>query len=303
MESDLVPRERYEALKKAGHINAACRAFGVKLIKPGVKLLDVVEQIEQKIKEMGGGMAFPVQISLNDVAAHYCPSVCDETVFSDGDIAKLDVGVHIDGHVADGATCVDLGGHEDLAQASRKALDAAIKVVRDGACICDVGRAIQDVAEHFGVKPVRNLCGHGLAQWIVHGPPSIPNYDNGNKTTLHAGQLIAIEPFMSLGAGMIYEEENSEVFMLISSKPVRNMLTRKVHDEIKKFHGLPFTPRWLLSKFPKTQVEYALRDLLKQGLCKSYGPLVDREHGLISQSEHSMIICDGKADVLTVEEE
>ncbi len=303
MESDLVPPERYEALKKAGHINAACRAFGVKLIKPGARVLDVVEQVEQKIREMGGDIAFPAQISLNDVAAHYCPSAGDKTVFSDGDIVKFDIGVHVEGHIADGATCVNLGDHEELAQASREALDAAIRVVRDGALICDVGRAIQDVAERFGVKPVRNLCGHGLAQWIVHASPSIPNYDNNNKTALRAGQQIAIEPFMSLGAGLIYEEEDAEVFMLTSSKSVRNMLTRKVLDEIKKFHGLPFTPRWLLAKFPKAQVEYALRDLLKQGLCKSYGPLVDREHGFVSQSEHCMIVRDGKAEVLTVERE
>lgn len=300
MESDLISEERYEALKKAGHINASCREFGAKLIKPGAKILDIVEAVEKKIKGMGGEFAFPVQISRNDIAAHYCPPAGDETLLEEGDIVKFDIGVHIDGHIADGSTCVNLGDHEELAKASREALDAAIKVVRDGAFICDVGRAIEDVAEKFGVKPVRNLCGHGLKRWIVHSSPSIPNYDNGNKTELKAGQQIAIEPFMSQGAGLIYEEEESEVFMMSSNRSVRNMITRKVLVEIKKFHGLPFTPRWLLAFFPKAQVEYALRDLMQQGLCKSYGPLVDKAHGLIAQSEHCMLVRDGKAEVLTV---
>ncbi|MBI4150029.1 type II methionyl aminopeptidase [Candidatus Woesearchaeota archaeon] len=289
-----------EKLRKAGKINAEAREYGKGLIKTGASLLDVSDKVEAFILKHGGGLAFPTQISRNDQAAHNCAAHEDKTLFQEGDIVKLDLGVHIDGQVVDSATTINLGEkkYDELVKASREALNNAIKTLGPGVAVTEVGKAIQETIESLGFKPVRNLCGHGIGHYIVHAPPSIPNYNTGDQTKLHDGQLIAIEPFASTGAGLIYEATEAEVFMMVGKKPVRSMITRNVLKEIDTFHGLPFTTRWLAIKFSLPQVNFALRDLQNIGILRAYPPLIDKAHGLVSQAEHSIIVGE-KPEVLT----
>lgn len=293
-----------EKLRKAGKINAEAREYGKKLVKVGASLLEVSDKVEAFILKHGGGFAFPTQLSRNDNAAHNCAAHEDKTIFQEGDVVKLDLGVHIDGHVVDSATTINLGGKEQdaLVKASREALNNAIKTLAPGVPVTAVGKAVQETIEGMGFKPVRNLCGHGIGQYIVHAPPSIPNYNNGDMTKLKDGQLIAIEPFASTGAGIIYEASEAEVFMMVGKKPVRSMITRNVLKEIDLFQGLPFTTRWLTKKFSLPQVNFALRDLQNIGILRAYPPLIDKAHGLVSQAEHSIIVGD-KPEVLTRGEE
>jgi len=293
-----------ETLRKAGKINADARDYGKKLVKVGASLLDVTDKVEEFILKRGGGLAFPTQMSRNDQAAHNCAAHEDKTLFQEGDVVKLDLGVHIDGYVVDSATSINLGGKEQdaLVKASREALNAAIKTLAPGVAVTEVGKAVQETIEGMGFKPVRNLCGHGIGRYIVHSAPSIPNYNTGDQTKLQDEQLIAIEPFASTGAGLIYEGTDAEVFMMVGKKPVRSMITRNVLKEIDTFMGLPFTTRWLVRKFSLPQVNYALRDLQNVGILRAYPPLVDKAHGLVSQAEHSIIVGD-KPEVLTRGEE
>ncbi len=292
-----------EKLRKAGKINAEAREYGASLIKIGASLLDVSDRVEDFIFKHGGGLAFPTQISRNDTAAHNCAAHEDKTVFQEGDVIKLDLGVHIDGYVVDSAMTINLGDKgntekDALVKASREALNNAIKTLAPGVAVTNVGRAIQEAIEGRGFKPIRNLCGHGIGRFIVHAPPSIPNYNTGDQTTLHDGQLIAIEPFATSGAGLVYEASDAEVFMMVGKKPVRSMITRNVLKEIDAFQGLPFTTRWLTKKFSLPQVNFALRDLQQAGVLRAYPPLIDKAHGLVSQAEHSIIVGE-KPEVLT----
>jgi len=293
-----------DMLRKAGKINAGAREYGKKLVKVGASLLDVTDKVEEFILKRGGGLAFPTQMSRNDQAAHNCAAHEDKTLFQEGDVVKLDLGVHIDGYVVDSATSINLGGKDQdaLVKASREALNAAIKTLAPGVAVTAVGKAVQETIEGMGFKPVRNLCGHGIGRYIVHSAPSIPNYNTGDQTKLYDGQLIAIEPFASTGAGLIYEATDAEVFMMVGKKPVRSMITRNVLKEINAFMGLPFTTRWLVRKFSLPQVNYALRDLQNVGILRAYPPLIDKAHGLVSQAEHSIIVGD-KPEVLTKGEE
>ena len=194
--------ETLNKLKKAGNIAAHARDFGISLIKKGNSLLDVTKKVEAKIIELGGEMAFPPQISLNDCAAHFCPDADDKIIF-DNQVCSLDVGVHVDGFIGgDTAATVDLSGeNEDLVKASREALENAIKIIKPGIKISEIGKVIQETITGYGFAPVRNLSGHGLDEFNIHAKPSIPNYDNGDNTELQENQLIAIEPFASKGAG------------------------------------------------------------------------------------------------------
>lgn len=289
-----------DKLRKAGKINADAREYGRKLVKIGASLLDVSDKIEEFILKHGGGLAFPAQLSRNDQAAHNCAAHEDKALFKEGDLVKVDLGVHIDGWVTDSATTVNLGGKEQdtHVKAAHAALDAAIKALGPGVPVTDAGKAIQQAIEGLGLKPIRNLCGHGIGKFIVHAPPTIPNIENGDMTKLHDGQLIAIEPFATDGAGLVYEATEAEVFMMVGKKPVRSTITRNVLKEIDVFNGLPFTTRWLARKFSLPQVNYALRDLQNLGVLRAYPPLVDKAHGKVAQAEHSIIVRE-KPEVLT----
>jgi methionyl aminopeptidase len=285
--------------RKAGEITARARQYGFKLIKPGVSLLEVADKVEEKIKSLGGLPAFPAQISLNATAAHYCPWPEDKTEFKE-DLVKLDCGVHVNGFVGDTAITKDLTSnneYQDLIKASSEALKNAIKVVKPGVNVSEIGEVIQETIQQYRFSPVKNLSGHAVGKFVVHGPPSIPNVPTGSAT-LAEDLVIAIEPFASSGAGMVREEGDASIFMLEGKKPVRSPITRKVLQEISTFQGLPFTTRWLTKKLSQPQVNFGLRELQKMGILHEYPPLVDKNKGMIAQTEHTVIVKD-KPEVLT----
>jgi len=283
----------FESYIKAGRIAAEAREYGKGLIKVGASLLEVTEKVEQKIISLGGEFAFPPQISINDVAAHYCASNDDNTVFKEEDVVKLDVGVHINGFVGDTATTIILSNDEKLkllAEASRAALNDALKLIKPGVEIREIGKAIQHAITSRGFVPVINLSGHGLDQFTIHDSPSIPNVEINSREKLEEGQVIAIEPFASTGAGAIYESSNATIFALEYPKAVRSPMTREVLKTIEGYKGLPFCQRWLVKKHGIGKTAFALRELRNIGILKEFPPLPDKAHGLISQAEHTVIV-------------
>lgn len=281
-----------EVLKKyklAGKIAAGALKLGEDLIKPGEDMLTVLRKIEEFIKNEGGFPAFPPQISLNSVAAHFYP---DETyLFKEDDSAKLDVGVSIDGYIADTAITYDLGGNnQDLIDASREALNEALKLVKPGVKISEISTKIQEVITSKGFSPVRNLTGHGLARFEIHTAPSIPNIAGENDFTLEEGMVIAIEPFATNGAGVVYESGQGTIFNLISEKPLRRPDSRKILVEIKKYEGMPFCSPNLFNIFGKPRTLFALREMKQMGMLQEHPPLIDKNKGLVSQAEHSVIV-------------
>jgi methionyl aminopeptidase len=276
--------------RKAGAITAESLAYGASLIKPGVKLLDVCLATEAKIRELGGQPAFPVQISLNHIAAHVCPDPDDASVFKEGDLCKLDIGVHVNGFIADTAITVDLGDHKELVAASKDACEAALKVVAPGVEIREIGKAIQEVITSYGYSPIKNLGGHGLNQFVIHDKPSIPNYDNHDRTVLTEGMVIAIEPFATTGKGMVQEQSVGNIYSQRMRKPVRSMYARNVQDEITKYNKLPFTTHWL--SLAQKPAEMGLRELMAAGAIECYPPLTEVSKGMVSQHEHSVIVAE-----------
>ena len=289
--------ETIEKYKKAGKLAAEVLAYGKDLIKKDAKVIDVCDKVEEKIASLGGAIAFPAQISMNSIAAHYCPEDEDELVFSD-QLVSLDLGVHIDGCIGDTACTVDLSGSNgELVKASSEALKAAIEVVKVGVKLSTIGKAIEDTITGFGFSPVRNLSGHGLDLHNIHSSPSIPNFDTKSDEVL-GKQVIAIEPFATDGAGMIHEKGDSSVFSLVGKKSVRVAFVRNILKQMEGYNGLPFTTRWLTSKFSKAQVNYALNQLKQLEIIHAYPPLVEIQGGLVSQAEHSLLV-DDEVVVLT----
>ncbi|MBN1385829.1 type II methionyl aminopeptidase [Candidatus Woesearchaeota archaeon] len=291
--------EELERFREAGRITAGAREYGKGLIRVGASLREVTDLIEEKIVGLGGDMAFPVQISFNHTAAHNCPGPNDGTLFSTGDVLKLDLGAHVDGYVADTAVTIDLGSHSKLVAASEEALKNAIRIIKPGVTLGAIGKVIQDSIVGYGYVPIKNLSGHGVGRFSVHTAPQIPNYDNGDDTCVEEGMVFAIEPFATDGQGMVVEGDSAEIFMIEDKKPVRSPITRLVLREIEKFNGLPFTTRWLTRKMPYFKVNFALKELTEKGILRLYPPLNDKAKGLVSQAEHTVLVTGGGCEVLT----
>lgn len=285
--------------RKAGRISAEALQYGVSLIKKGVPVIEVCDAVDKKIISLGAKPSFPAQISLDYVAAHYCCPADDKTML-EAQVAKIDVGAHIDGIPGDNAATVDLSGNNsELVKASRKALEEAIKIVKPGVKIGDIGQAIHAEITALGFSPIRNLSGHGLAPFELHTAPTIPNFNNNDPNTLSAGQVIAIEPFATTGEGVVTEANAAEVFMQTAHKPVRDAFARQILAEIETYEKLPFAKRWLVQKFPAIKVELALRQLQLNGSIQGFPPLVERGRGLVSQSENTLLITDSGCEILT----
>ena len=288
-----------EKAQLAGKIGGKAIIYGRSIIKPGTGVVEALDKIEEYIHSNGGEMAFPAQVAINDVAAHSCPLQEDTSVFKATDIIKLDLGVHIDGLIADTAISIIFKQDNDryqelytIKKASEEALANALKIIKPQMTLGEIGLIIQESIARFDLSPIKNLSGHGLGKFSVHEQPTIPNFNTNDKTELQYNEILAIEPFATNGHGMIYESSNPTLFSVQHLKPVRGNMTRDILMDIKKFGKLPFTTRWLTKKHSQAKVNFAIKELRSLGIIHEYPPLIEIKHGLVGQTEHTVIVRD-----------
>ena len=278
--------EIFEKYVEAGAIASRILRQGAQGIRIGESYFDLVESIESQVIDEGAALAFPLNLSINEDAAHDTASPGDSRVFEKGDVAKLDLGVHIEGYIADTATTVDLGSNSLLIAASERALEAEINVVRPGATAGELGAAVQQEIESRGYRPIANLTGHGLDRYVLHRAPSIPNVGNNRGIVLEEGMVFAIEPFASTGSGHVGEKSRVEIYSQISQKPVRNPAARAILEIVKDRHGLPFSRRWLTER----KQDLTLPMLVRSQMLHAYPVLSDIPGSLVSQHEHTIVV-------------
>lgn len=278
-----------EDFKISGEISRKAREYAEEICKVGMTHLELVEKIEKKMRDLGGKPAFPVDVSIDSIAAHQTPNVSDEKVLEKGQVVKVDIGAHVHGCVTDNAVTVILGQEwKDLKKAAEEALKAAIEQCTPGNKIRNVGKAIEMAIKSYGYQTIANLSGHGIGQWIVHDAPTIPNYDNGDDTPLKEGQTIAIEPFATNGVGAVKDGKPDGVYRLIQRKPVRLDSVRKALDYIEKeFKTLPFSPRWISHL---QNYQFVLRILEQEGILQQYTELPEKSGGMVAQAEKSVMV-------------
>jgi methionyl aminopeptidase len=266
------------------------------MIEPGTTHLEVAEYAESRVEELGGGHAFPVNISVDEEASHATPGRDDETEFAEGELVCLDIGVHVGGYIADAAVTVDLGDHTELVEAAEEALDAALDAMGPGVETGVVGSEIEDVIRSYGYTPVLNLSGHGVQQYDAHTEPSVPNRGVERSVELQPGQVVAVEPFATDGRGKVGEGSKEEIFEIQREQSVRNRQARQVLEQItSEFDGLPFAGRWLDS--PRASM--ALRRLKQNGIVKGYPVLKEEEGRYVSQAEHTVVVTEDGIEILT----
>ena len=296
--------EVFEKYKLAGSIAAKAREFGKELIKSGVSYLDIVNKIESKILNDGAGLAFPVNISINEIAAHFSPKHNDSLIFQKGDVVKLDIGAHIDGYIADTALTIEVESNlnNDLIKASTDALDVAINLMKPGIDLTELGAEVQKTITSFGFKPIDNLTGHSMQRYILHAGVSIPSVGNtASKSDLKAGDVLAIEPFATTGAGHVISGVGSNIYLCkksINLKLIRDSRSKILFDKVKKeFKTLPFAQRWFENQFSNSDT--VLRKLSFLGLLKHYPQLIDAKKGVVSQAEHTVILTEEGCEIIT----
>ena len=261
-------------------------------------------EVEDYIRSRGAGIAFPAQTSRNHVAAHYCPRPGDPMVYEAEDVVKVDIGVEVDGYVADNAQSVYLGEKEvyhNMIKASAAGLQAAIEVVGPGVAVKDVSTAIFAAIDRHGFRPVYNLTGHGVARWTVHCAPQIPAApDKWSRGVFEEGMVIAIEPFATDGGGTVHESGRSEIFMMQKTPRKMKGVDPAVWSVIEGMHGLPFARR-TFGDLPADAVEASLGRLKRTGCLMDFPPLVDPDPSTrVTQTEHTMVVTSEGAEVITL---
>jgi methionyl aminopeptidase len=294
----------YEKYIRAGKIARESMDFGADLIKPGASFLNVAEQIESKILEKGASISFPVNISINEIAAHYSPRSDDKLKFNRGDIVKLDVGSHIDGYIADTAMTVEVETreHDEMIKASSDALDAAIESMRAGINLSDIGKIVENVIRSNGFKPIDNLTGHSLGRYKLHSGMSVPSVSNSiSKEKPKVDDVIAIEPFATDGSGHVISGKGSNIYIMkqgIKTNLIRDNRSKILFNKMKsRFRTLPFAQRWFTDI--SNNVNISLKKLSFLGMIKHYPQLIEQKGGIVTQKEHTVIITEEGCEVIT----
>jgi len=297
-----MPSVSQDVLKKyiqAGKIAAEARDFGTRNVRAGGSSLELANAVEGLIRERGGECAFPVNIGVNDVAAHYTPSKSNDLRFRDGDVVKIDVGAHVDGYPADTAATVEIGtrSHADLIRSAQDALSMCIEMVRPGTPISAMGATVARAIGSAGFKPVQNLTGHSMERYNLHAGLSIPNIESKDKAVVEEGMVLAIEPFASMGAGKVGGKGRGNIFRIIRERKAHQDIADLFSKMQSAFGPFPFAGRWCERLHPDP--EPLVAKMYRLGMIMSYPVLTDVGEGVVAQAEHSVIVTSDGCRVIT----
>ena len=283
---------------KAGEIAKEVVKYIKPRIKKGKKLLEIAKEIEDKIIELGGFPAFPTNLSINEVAAHYTPTYNDESIAHG--LLKVDLGVRVNKSLSDTAFSLDLENDKEnklLIEASENALEKGLIKINKKVRLREIGKEIEEETKKRGFQTIVNLSGHSMEEMDLHSGITIPNYDNSDETLIEKG-LFAIEPFVTNGVGRIHDGAKGNIFVLINTKNPRSQNAREVLEYIiDNFESLPFASRWIVEKLG-TKALLGLKELEQIENLHHFSQLVEDSKGKVAQSEHSVLI-DGKEKIIT----
>ena len=301
MALDEPPRQ----LVEAGVAAARAREYGARLVKPGESCRRVCEAVEEYIRGLGAQPAFPCNISINEVAAHYTPGLKDDCSIPEEGIVKLDVGAAVEGYIADTAVSVALDeSSQSLVDTAREALEAVMRILRPGVRLYDIGKTVEQVARRRGFKPIRNLSGHSIGRYIIHAGLTIPNYADRTSwiKKLTPGLIVAIEPFVTNGRGMVVEHRVVNIFSYKGKRPrmpLTSIESRLLSTVEERFKTMPFTLRWLIDVASPEELEKATLNLVAKGAFHAYPVLVEAGKGLVAQAEHTFYVGRDRVYVIT----
>jgi methionyl aminopeptidase len=289
----------------AGKIASQVREEARRKYHVGSTLFEICETVEAKIRSLGAQPAFPVNASLNEIAAHYTAEPNDGTTVKEGDILKIDIGVHVDGYIADTAVtvCYD-AKFESLTKSAEMALAEAVRMARANTKASDIGKAIENVISKLGFRPIQNLSGHSLQQYTIHAGKSIPNiWTIGSSFALMPNEAYAIEPFATTkdGSGLVHDGKVRNIFGITSRKPSKDADADQLLETIwNRYRTLPFALRWLTDAYEEAKLRRLVDVLTKKKNVHAYPILVEGRGRMVVQAEHTLIPNEGGSTVITL---
>jgi len=310
-EEGITDEEKIYYYRRAGQIGYEVLNSVKGMIKPGVPVIQICETAEEMILQKGAdGFGFPTNVSINNIAAHYSSPYGDESVIPDEGSIKLDIGIHCNGYIADTATTIILSPElKELKIAAEEGFKAGMEIIQAGTLPSVVGKQIEETIASYGYRPIRELTGHKLGRYELHGDKRLPNISSPYdpvEGALDVGEAYALETFASSGTGSIHEVVGTKtIYMLLPRRiPLRNPISRKIYSTAyKKYKTLPFAERWLTSydDFNRARVRFALRELLNGGGVLAYPPLADEKGSYVAQHEHTFIITKNDGVIITTQ--
>lgn len=306
-----------EKYKKAGKIVSKTRSMAVEYVKADMKIIDLISYVEGNIIEMGGMPAFPCNVSINEITAHYTSPPGDKSLIKMGDLVKIDLGAHVDGYIADSAISVFIDDstasiHEGVSEefednlsikmieTAHEALESAISTIKDGVELGKVGKAIEETINNKNFNSVSNLTGHSMDRYILHSGVSVPNIKENNSHIIHEGDVLAIEPFVTNGVGRVGDTNDVYIFRFLRGRPMRMVQAKKLLDTIAtNYKTLPFSQRWLTDNIDPKYLNMAMRQLLASRAIYPYHVLKEKSDSRVAQAEHTVIVESDGCRVIT----
>jgi methionyl aminopeptidase len=296
-------KEELEKLRQAGKIAAEVRETMKKTVREDMPILEICEKTETLIRKLGAKPAFPCNVSINEIAAHYTSPPNDEKRIPKGSIVKVDVGTHVDGYVADTAVTVCFNSeYRAMIVAAEDALKTAVETIRPGIFTSKLGTAIQKTIESHGFKPVSNLTGHQVGRYLLHTGKSLPNVFHLSTTRLHEGEVCAVEPFVTLkeAVGRVGDGKEITIFKLKKHKSMKTPATRQLLTFMEtNFRTLPFAERWLLQSPLKNMYKDAFKEIRASHCLTEYPIFVEVSGKPVAQAEHTLLITASSCEVIT----
>jgi len=290
---------------QAGKIAGEVRENVRKTDWVGKTVFEICEHVENEIKKRGAKCAFPVNTSINEVAAHYTAEPNDPLTIKDDDLVKIDLGAQINGHIADTAVTVCYNAEFDsMVQTAELSLSNAMSMMKVGVKSSDVGRTIEKTIKQMGFLPIANLSGHSLDRYTIHAGKSVPNIWSIGSFTFNENQAFACEPFVTTGEGLgfVHEGKIKNIFALSSRKKTKDKDADKMLDYIwQNFNLLPFALRWLTSEWEEKEATRLLEVLVKKKAVHAYPILVEGNGQRVTQAEHTFIPNETGVTITTIQ--
>jgi methionyl aminopeptidase len=298
-----VPEEDLQKYQRAGKIAKEVRLETRRTVREGMPIIDICEKVEGLTREKGGKPAFPCNVSVNEVAAHYTSPPNDKQTIPEKSIVKVDIGVHVDGYIADTATTVCFNPeYEDMVNTAEEALETAVELLRPGLSITRFGSEIQKTIKTRGYKPISNLTGHLIKRYIIHAGKSLPNVFNLSTSRIKEGEIYGVEPFVTVtdANGRVDNLKEVTIFRYQKNKSLKNPYAKQMASYIKKnFLTLPFAERWLNTFASSSNYKSAFSELLSSKAVMGYPVFVEASRKPVAQAEYTILIEKDGCTILT----
>ncbi len=298
-----IPEEVLKKHQSAGKIARKVREEMRTTVREGIPIIDICEKVESLIRKKGGKPAFPCNVSVNEIAAHYTSPPQDKRTVPENSIVKIDIGVHVDGYIADTAVTVCFNPeYDDLTNTAEEALKKAVEILRPGLSMSRFGSTIQKTIRTRGFKPVSNLTGHLIGRYVIHAGKSLPNVFHVSASRVKEGEIYGVEPFTTVAkaAGRVENGKEAHIFRYLKHKSLKDPYAKRLLNHIRKnFQTLPFTERWLQGCVPRSSYETAFSGLLSSKALISYPVFVEASGKPVAQAEHTILVVKDGCMVLT----